>query len=339
MSFWPYLGQVNEMPETVYLLSHHTLREMSIRDRTIWNGSQPLWPNAFTTVSVNPAAISDGITYTADLWSYAAANAGDLKCFRYRNDATSSVETYQALVMVYCEGFYLLNDTQANTMAFANLGSLPADFNEALSADVSYKTTGLNNYATLTTAQQYVASNSKPGILWLNDDDLRNATASTLIAVALVPSGIFQLSSYYCCSVDSRQGGVTLQTTRNSPKLVTGPPSGFDSTGTYNPSWPRLYPSAQWAEYVNPELTQWNTSGGPSTSPFAELIRAAGMWNSTQFSMPYNAEFIVESALASLLANGIGRASYNILMAGTLRGQAAPSDLWSGGEWPDEFLP
>ena len=225
---------MDEMPETVYLPSHHTLREMSIRDRTIWNGSRPLWPNAFTTISVNPAAISDGLTYTADLWSYAAANAGDLKRFRYRNDATSLVETYQAVVMIYCEGFYLLNDTRANTMAFADLGSLPADFNEALSADASYQTTGLNNYTTLKTAQQYVASNSKPGILWLNDDDLRKATAGPLIAVVLVPSSIFQLPSYYCCSVGSRQGGVTLQTTWNSPKF-----------GDWGAIWIRLHGNIQ----------------------------------------------------------------------------------------------
>ena len=340
MSFWPTLKPMDNMLETVYVSGRHALRQMSFRDRSINNGSRGLWPNPFTTATVGPAAVADSLAYIAGLWAYAASNAGNKRNFRYRNDADFAVNTLQTVVMVYCEAVAFSNDSQSNVMFFANLESISPDSDGQYDwASLYYDTVDVSNSTTLSLSQQFVASTTSPGILWLDDDDLKSATGSTINAVVVPPQTIVNPPSYYCCSIDSRQGGVRLQTSRNVPKLVDGAPSLWDQTGTYNASWSRIYPSATWAKYVNPEIRQTNSTVENLTSPFIVLTGAAGMGESTPRSPPYQAGYIVESAIASLLANGIARRSYNMSLAGTLRGMVDPADLWSGGTWTEELMP
>jgi hypothetical protein len=68
------------------------------------------------------------------------------------------------------------------------------------------------------------------------------------------------------------------------------------------------------------------------------MASSAGMWDSEFTSASYNHPFVVESILASIVANGLGRTTYNSTMVGRLKG-SDPEDPWTGGPWLEEMFP
>lgn len=337
MSFWPTLEGMDDMPESTYVSGRHAQRQMSFRARSIDNGSRAIWPNAYTLATVGPAAVADSLGYIGGLWAYAAANAKNKRNFRFRNNANFAVDAISSVVSAYCAPHTISNSTFNDTMWFANLDSVSIDNGETTwdTSPTEYWTTF--NSTTLSISRKFVTKNKIPGVLWLEDDDLRTNTRGTLNAVVLPPQTMYDSPTYYCCSIDSRQGLVSLAGERNTPKSVVGAPNGWTITGTRGlPT--QIYPSPTWARYVNPEI-KINSTSGDVTSPFIALTNAAGMGLETPRAPLFQAGYIVESVLASMLANGIARWSYNMSLAGELRGMNDPIDLWAGGKWATELLP
>lgn len=342
MSAWSNMQQLDNTPETIYLPSKQALRAMTFRDRSQTNGSAMVWTNAFSLATVSPAAISDGLSMVGFLWAYAVnhADARTRRQWSKRDNAVYSADAQQPLVMVYCNQHELSRPDQNSVDSFADFGSehitMKFDGDHKLT---HYDNIKVNNSTTHALIQQFIHSAEKPSILWLDDKDLRQRTSSTLNAVASVPKGVLGYSTYYTCSIDSRFADVTLTTATHSPKLVSGYPKGMEIFGTYDRAWKRVYPSAQWANLVNVDFKNLGSTSTQARSPFAELIRASGLWNNSNTVEGAYAPYIVESALASLLANGIARLSYNTSMAGTLRGLTNASNLTKGGDWESELLP
>ena len=195
MSFWPTLTSLDTMPETILVPSRHALREMTFRNRAhanVINGSRVLWPNRFSTVTVNSAAESDATTILQALWIYAAANAENRGRLRYRRDAVFKVATHQPVVMARCDPFDLFADDQDHILGFADLGSIAPKALQDPTADITFSISSSMNATTRSNIKHYLASTGSPGIRWLDDLTLISATKSSLNAVVLPPQAHYE---------------------------------------------------------------------------------------------------------------------------------------------------
>ncbi|GAB7360780.1 hypothetical protein MBLNU230_g0767t1 [Neophaeotheca triangularis] len=186
--------------------------------------------------------------------------------------------------------------------------------------------------------KEWISSRQTPDVLWIDEQYLGvNAPARSIDLVVTIPQDTRERSKHYCCGIDARLAPVTMYTNRNKVKHMRGFPDSWADTGTYNESWPQLRLAANWAENITPTLTDDRNN---SIRPFAELVSAGGLWNSSTKTPPWQTDTgIVESALASLVSNALSRISYNTSMVGTLRGMNQPNNPWSGGAFANEFLP
>lgn len=339
LSFDKALAPLGDMPLILNLASTYSIPQMSLRQRSDGNGNQ-LWPSAFTLATAPYFAVSDGLAEVGRLWALAAANAPNRARFRYRQDVTYSVDTVQPLVMVYCNDAVLpltnFTPTLENiTLDFPDLGSLSGSaYANGAAGSATYN--GGLVFESATTRQQVLdlILSGNPDLLWIDDSNLLNGTSSTLWVVATLPVGVAQGPSFYCCSIDSRQANVTMQATRNQPKLVTGTPDSWYLTGTYNDAWEKVFPSAAWAAYLNP-LT--STGGGPNTSNSSKIPLFGSLVES---ALPADVDIplIIESTLATMLANGLARSSYNTSMIGTLNGYNDSDPAWEEAFMPKQAL-
>ncbi|KAF2184918.1 hypothetical protein K469DRAFT_688501 [Zopfia rhizophila CBS 207.26] len=126
---------------------------------------------------------------------------------------------------------------------------------------------------------------------------------------------------------------VTFQGTRNYIKVVLSAPQWFDTFGNFRPDYRTVNLAVEWAKYLIPILpdANWIVS--------STIASTASIWNSTLAARPHYFELIVDSITATLVANGIGRASYNRSMLMNFRHQDDPSNPLGGGEFAEEILP
>lgn len=251
------------------------------------------------------------------MWAVAAAYAPLLRNFRWRREVDFNVDTLQPVVMTYCTGATFTEGTGTDlSFGFANLSS-----------EIHYPdapTITLTDEKLISQAQKFMADDTVPGIFWIDDQGLRDVTGSTVNVVTKIPVGIWDEPSYYTCSVGSRYGDANIQTQRYTARFVTGGPPYFSASDDLR----KVYPSAEWLDRLNPVLPEWNSSGTVTTTPFGEMARAAGIWNTTQYASQYNCPSIMETILAAMLADGMSRAAYNASLVGTLR-----------NDWESRILP
>lgn len=169
-----------------------------------------------------------------------------------------------------------------------------------------------------TVASMWAAGKS-PNVLWLDDPNMKNRTNGTLNAVVGIPNAANGQSLLFACSVDSAIPDTNISTSRNLVKIVDGNALGYAST---NGQFPKIDISSAWAKYLLPEIP--NTNG---TTIFTKIVTTAGLYNTLTPSHTYSYQFIIECILSTLIANGLGRASYNSTLLGHLRGYD-PSNPW-----------
>lgn len=87
-----------------------------------------------------------------------------------------------------------------------------------------------------------------------------------------------------------------------------------------------------WASLLNPTIPRQNAI------VFTKMVSTAGMWNSQLTSASYNFPFIVESVLATMVANGLARTAFNGTIVGTLKG-GDHWNPWNNTAWFPEMLP
>ncbi|KAK4954245.1 hypothetical protein LTR10_007675 [Elasticomyces elasticus] len=336
-SYWPRLAAQGAMPETLYVASPYSVRAMWFRHRSVLNDSAVLWPSTNSIATAPHSAIADGLARVSLLWAYAASHADNGRHFRIRKEVTYSVEGHQPAAAARCvrhNGTIEDLPGVANTtgVLFANLSSM---YNVPASEEL-YAHTEVGDYQEYSNAEifawlnQTLLTADTPSVRWIDDPDILDRTASSLLAIASFPRSVWGAPLFVSCSIGTWLMPTEFTTTRNNPKVVTG---------TWTDPWnsalnaTMTYPSAAWAEYTNPNLP------ANGADAFSRMTAAAGLWNSTLQSRAYNVVYATESILASMLANGLARLSYNKSMVGTLKDINVPGDPWSGGAWVDQFLP
>ena len=327
-SFWPRLVPDGTMPEETFVSSSLSLRQLTTRHRSTLDENQSVFANGFTMATVASSAVADSITELSRHYLYAAANIKSHEHFKYKKDATFSVSSSQPLTQARChEAVVDPFDLSQLQLMFPTLSAIRVIGDASINASDEDWAIAFNNDTTLGTIKSLLVSGDSPTLIWIDDPALLYNSSSTLNAVAAFPNTSSGEAAVYSCSMDSRMAQAPTIGTRNRPKVITGAPDGWTSNGTFNASWPRIAVKAEWAAYLNPIIP-----AEQNATVFSKMTVTAGMWNASLVSKSYNFPFIVESILATMLANGLARISYNSSMIGTLKGG-------DSGTWWSEMFP
>lgn len=324
-SFWPRLEPLGSMPENVYMPGPYSVRHLTLRSRS--NDSldgfyQSIWTGANSVASVPPSVVSDGIAELARLWSFAARNFDQAKRFWSHRDVTFTVQAPTPIVQTQCTGASDFASNESATSLPIPIMNTPPDRLEL--CQVPHKT-----------VTEWLAPGQSPNLLWLEDMKLKSRTNSTMNAIVTIPAAANGSSLIFTCSIDSAIPKWEVSTSRNLVKIVDGNGLGWASTAGM---LPKIDLSFEWVKYLNPQI-----SGAGNATIFSKMVSTAGIWNTTMPSHDYSYQYIVESIISTMIANGLGRASYNSSMIGHLRGYNA-SDPWGhsqsdSNEWVKNLLP
>ncbi|RPA81897.1 hypothetical protein BJ508DRAFT_192508, partial [Ascobolus immersus RN42] len=335
LSLWPQLTGMGSVPQQVATPGKQSVQIMNLRSRNANSlRDKMIWANAFTIATVPTSAAADALTEFGHLWTSASAN-GRIGRSKFRQDAIFTTVTEQPIVFVRCSQII-----PSSAFLFPALNSLELDRSSTSATQLmALARVGAHvPYSNVTTeALDSLLKSTRPSLLWISSPELLAATNSTLAVVASIPTSQHS-RDLYTCSVDSRFAKTTLRATRNNPNYVSGDTlSKFDQLGPLTAEGRSIRLTTGWAKHLNPPLPD------RSSTVFASLASTAGLWNSTVKSNPAYHEIIVENILATLIANGIGRACYNtaLLVDGYLKNPITDkgNGLWDGGEWVKEILP
>lgn len=338
-AFWPRLVPMGSMPLHISIPSSYSLRAMQVFQRSssdAWgaNTYNAIWGSKFSLATVPTAPIADGLAEVARLWSR-AMGATNHAHFQWRKDVKFTTEAPQSTVYARCSENIVDNSTDLSNLqlSFPVLPSFSYDRQDGNDATIYQEGFHLDTTAaTLGAVKDRLTPGTAPALIFIEEGGMLNATNSTLLAVATFVDSTNNTSLFYCCSIDSRQTRTELVTTRNEYKLVVGLPPDWES-GTVNTSLQKIIPSAAWARYLNPALSNQNATA------FSNIAATAGMWNTSLPSAPYYFPAIVESILTTMVANGMARASYNASMVTRLKGRGGDRNQWNARGWYDYLFP
>jgi hypothetical protein len=314
--FWNSVKLNEATPQSLYISGRSSLREFSVHTRNIDSGGV-LWSNAFTLASVSPSIVADALFELEKLWVVASNMPGSGR-LRYRLDAEYTTDTFQPLVSTRCQGTkYIPGDTINLLFPIYNNVTLTggpgtaiksfADFNEWLYIDDTDTTSAI---------ETLLVDGNLPSLYWIDDADYINGTKSSMTVVAVVPKSDAGEAAYYTCSIDSKYVPVASKAVRRLVTYVVPANAKWANSGTLKPEYRQIKLSAQWAEYLNPLVATFNQT---NETVFSTLASTAGIWKSTTLANWDWSPILVENILSSLVANGIGRASYNMTMIGDLK--------------------
>lgn len=333
-SFFPHLVDAGDVPQNITISSPASVRTFGMRSRNVPLPYKLIWADAFTIATTPVSAVADSLAELGRLWSYAAANI-NIGNFKYRNDVLFKVNSPQPVVLSHCnQTDYYTGDNI--TLPFPALGSISLSSGPNSAASSTARVAEYITFANSTILANVNSSlqlGEQPSIIWIDDAGLLNRTQSTLGAVFVLPATNTTQASYFTCSIDSRYANVTLLSTRNMIKIVAGEPLSFADNGTFHTDWRKVGLTADWARYLTPKLSDSNNT------ILTPITSQAGIFNSSTPSGPWYYEIIVENIITTLLANGIGRASYPYGLVSTLKDEIDPDELWYGGNWAHEIIP
>ncbi|GKZ89920.1 hypothetical protein AnigIFM63604_007279 [Aspergillus niger] len=333
-SFFPKLVNAGSVPQNLTVSGQASIRSFGMRSRNLFGTHEMMWGNAYTIATTPLSVVADSVAELGRLWSYAAANI-DVGRFKFRNDALFMTNALQPMVLTFCgQTFY---DYSGNiTLAFPALGTASLSSGPG-TADTSQASidlySGFSNKTIETKVESLLRQGATPSVLWIDDFRLLQPIDATLAAIFVLPATDSTNPQYFTCSVDSRLTNVTLVSTRNHIKIVTGQPAEMDKNGTFHSDWPRVALTADWATYLTPDIP------GTNETILSPITSMAGIFNSSTPSASYYYDIIVENILATLITNGIGRSAYNHSIIMDLKGANNPNDLWDGGDWIYDIIP
>jgi hypothetical protein len=316
-SFWPQLAPQGTMPETLLIPGKFSERQLSVRHRSINGSEASLYGGALTLATVPPSGISDGVSELGRLWTLAANNLGHGR-FNFEKDATFTVTVPQPMTLAYCTASVWDQDITGDDtvdLEFPVLSSIHFGSNALVVPGYLGETVPYNNTTTQVKVELLLSSDEPPNLTWIDSPSLTGQSNSTINVVATFPASeaTLGLPSYYSCSIDSKLAQTQIAGTHALKKVVTGAPDDWTEKGTLNPAYSRIGINTEWAQYLNPK-----NPGEPNSTIFSRMAADAGMWNATVMSEAYNFPFIVESILATMVANGLSRTTYDAGLIGNL---------------------
>ncbi|KAA6411151.1 MAG: hypothetical protein FRX48_05463 [Lasallia pustulata] len=282
LTYFPGLGiNAGTLPETTRIASRKSVREIYTRSRI-----HSLYVNYITVATTQTSVIADAVSETGRLWAIAAKNIeGSQWRFQYRLAAYYN-ETPR-------EGF----NNSSNYLLFYNLSDIGTFRSKGEFPVEPY----IND--TALEMVQLARESSVPQLLWfaLPQADYGNATIG---AAVTYPQSSTNQSLVVYCTVDARWASVVMQGFRNEIKVVAG--------GPFNDAWPKINIAPDWATFLNAEIPYDNSN------VFLKMLEAAGSWNSTNPIASAEIWAVIESILAVMIANGLGRLSWKNSLVGYL---------------------
>lgn len=335
-AFWPHLFPMGSMPLHIDIPSPFSLRTMRIFQRSSsddWTSNLgSIWGGHFSLATVPTSPIADGLAEVARLWARAVAATRHDR-FQWREDVQFTTKAPQSSVYTRCSET-IIDVTQLDALRLSFPALAEIQFADGNTFDGTVEQIGFHTDSssdTATTVKSLLAGGLPPALTWVDEGDMLTNTNSTLLAIATFPVTTDGTSNLYTCSIDSRLTQTDVTTFRNEYKLVSGVPPNW-ANGTVASPWPKIMPTAAWARYLNPTIL------GSNVSAFSNIASAAGMWNTSLVAAPYNFAIIVEGILTTMVANGLGRASYNTSMIGNLKGNDGDSNQWYSTGWFEYFF-
>lgn len=334
------------MPESIWMQSTHSLRELKSYHRTSWDRNSTIWKQELTHAKVPFASIANAISDFIPLWSYAAANSLRGKHFSFRRDASFSVDDLQPYVEAFCTPNRISSSIDRGVLSFefANMSSGPmVEMQDELFGVMKvYPETVLLKASVedLSWLEAGLFNSTTSSIKWLDNAQYLDSTNSSLLAIVAMPQKGATEALFFACNINSFLQPSTSRGTRSDPMLVmsldregVGNIDNMDD-GTKAKLRKATRPSAAWAAYTNPHIPCHDMD------VFALMSDAARISTSTT-SVPWfnSIPYAIEGIISLMIANGLSRTPYNTAMTGQLKGQEDPTNHWSGGTWADEMLP
>ncbi|KAI9787920.1 MAG: hypothetical protein M1835_002597 [Candelina submexicana] len=312
--YWPRLNEMDTMPETTQIPSPKSVRELYSR------GRKGLYRNRFTVATTQHSVMADAVADTAKFWLYAALNIKQIEAFRFRKDATFTVDAYQPVTHVRCNA-----QTWSNNTSYLPVFPVLSYQNGDMFPQRSYSDNGVAQLF----VQQSALKQSGPQLHWLElpMSTFGNSSIGAMILLPQDTSGI----SLLMCNIDARWSANKIQSFRDNIKVVTGTSNAWLDPSTYSASWPHIAVSPDWARYLNPLI-----SGSNTTTVFQNLAAVAGLSEGTN-----PAPLIAESILSIMMTNGLSRINYSRALVGLLTGSSdnSSSFSWKCSKWCNEMLP
>jgi hypothetical protein len=344
--FWPQVRPMGTMPESIWMQSTHSLRELKSYHRTSWDRNSTIWKQELTHAKIPFASIADAVSSFTPLWSYAAANSPRGGHFRFRRDASFSVDDTQPYVEAFCTPNRpgSSSDNKTQIFEFSNMSSGPMiEMNDELFGVMKVHPETVLMQASVEDSiwlDNALFNSTVSSIKWFDSAQYLDSTNSSLLAIVAMPQKGANNALFFACNINTFLQPSTSRGTRSDPMLVMS--LDRESIGnidimdnkTKTKLRKAIRPSATWAAYTNPYLPHHDMD------VFALMADAARIDELTT-SVPWsnNIPYAVEGIISLMVANGLSRTPYNTAMAGRLKGQEDPGNPWSGGAWVDELLP
>lgn len=329
LAYWPKLTDRATMPESLQINSPESTRLMYTRE------TQGLYRFFETLATTQMSNLADSLAEVGRLWAIAANELGSVSPYRprrfmYRNDVLYTLkDVYQPITTAKCWAHR--NNAQLQAALSTNVIEVP------VAASLCNETTSGAPYSIQPEQSAMIAdfiddSATFPDLQFveLPPSSFGNNTIGALITFPQSwPGG----SNLLTCAVDARWANVTLSSTRNVMKVVTGQPLDWPGQGLCNSALPSINVTSEWAQYLNPYIQDTNKT------VFNTLVENAGgqasQWdNDTTFSPS-----VTESILTILITNGLSRIASSATIQGQLNGCPNNNCNEICGRWCLDMMP
>lgn len=329
LAYWPRMTDRSTMPESLQINSPESIRLMYTRE------TQGLYDFFETVATTQMSNLADSLAEIGRLWAIAAIELSLVsprhpRKFMYRNDATYSIQNvYQPISAAICRT--QRNNPQLEAMLLNNVVQVP------IAGSLCNKTS-LSSLYSIQAEQSAIISDFINGYATFPDLQfvelpLENFGNNTIGALITFPPSWPGGSNLLTCAVDARWVNVTVQSTRNVMKVVSGQPLDWPGDGACIPSQPSINVTTEWAQYLNPYNQQTNKS------IFHTLVDSVGVQLSEWEEDSGFVQGVVETILTTMVTNGLARTGSSATIQGQLKYCPGDDCDDSCGLWCLDIMP
>ncbi|KAL6717886.1 hypothetical protein ACLMJK_003971 [Lecanora helva] len=325
LSFYQSIRRDGYIPDIVQVSGSKSVRAL----RQIHRGPGLQFGGSQTSATVVSSSIADALVETGRLWAFAAFwwRYNFHERFWSRMDVTYSAKAQQPLVHVRClqhnvSGYTSGINTSTSTMDVYDLWDI-SWFNA--NGDFGVLTYNYTNDEHVSSLVNSFSNSTEPRVAW---STIPQVNGSALGVTLNLPIDGDNASMLFQCTIAARMAPGSLQSTRNSPLIVTGADhvSIYENGNTF----PQVSIDPAWAAFLNP------TVSGNATA-FQYMMKAAGIWDNSFTIHPPDVTPVIESLLSLAIVNGLGRRDFGVGFSGTLLGNSDGLDLVSNHDVDDEL--
>lgn len=329
LAYWPSLNDRATMPESLQINSPKSTRQVYTRT------TEGLYPFFETVATTQMSVLADSVAEIGRLWAIAANELHNVtpdrpRRFVYRKEATYSLENvYQPVTAAFCRSQRNTHQLHENLSKNKVQVPIPA----SLCNQTYLESTYLIPPETSEMVAEFLdgsATSPKMKFIDLPTETFGNSTVGALITFPPSwPGG----ANILTCGVDARWVNVTVQSTRNLMKIVSGQPLDWPGNGACISSQPPIKVTSDWAQYLNPYNQDTNQS------VFHALVESVELPTSQWRDDSGFVQGVMETILTTMVMNGLSRTASSATIQGQLK--YCPEDSCNEicGRWCLDMMP